>query len=103
MEISLNKVHYNPEWPQQISENFTRHLIEKTAICSFGVKSGRLSNYAPVPVLSLAVPVLSLLVPVLSLVVPVLSLAVPVLSLGIPVLSLAAPLFPLCYRLLWTK
>ena len=47
----------------------------------------RLSNYAPVPVLSLAVPVLSLVVPVLSLVVPVLSLAVPVLSLAAPLLS----------------
>ena len=49
---------------------------------------GRLSNYAPVPVLSLAVPVLSLVVPVLSLDVPVLSLAVPVLSLAAPLLSL---------------
>ena len=47
----------------------------------------RLSNYAPVPVLSLAVPVLSLVVPVLSLVVPVLSLAVPVMSLAAPLLS----------------
>ena len=44
--------------------------------------SWRLSNYTPVPVLSLAVPVLSLVVPVLSLVVPVLSLAVPVLSVA---------------------
>ena len=47
----------------------------------------RLSNYAPVPFLSLAVPVLSLVVPVLSLVVPVLSLDVPVLSLAAPLLS----------------
>ena len=46
-----------------------------------------MSNYAPVPVLSLAVPVLSLVVPVLSLVVPLLSLAVPVLSLAAPLLS----------------
>jgi len=56
----------------------------------------RLSNYAPVPVLSLAVPVLSLVVPVLSLVVPVLSLAVSVLSL-------AAPLLSLCYCYCWTR
>ena len=47
-----------------------------------------MSNYAPVPVLSLAVPVLSLVVPALSLVVPLLSLAVPVLSLAAPLLSL---------------
>ena len=47
-----------------------------------------MSNYAPVPVLSLAVPVLSLAVPVLSQVVPVLSLAAPVLSLAAPFLSL---------------
>ena len=31
MEISLNKVYYNPDWPQQISENFTWHLLEKNS------------------------------------------------------------------------
>ena len=46
-----------------------------------------LSNYDPVPVLSLAVPVLSLVVHALSLVVPVLCLAVHVLSLAAPLLS----------------
>ena len=50
----------------------------------------RLSNYAPVFVLSLAAHILSLAVPVLSLVVPVLSLVVSVLSLVVPVMSLAA-------------
>ena len=47
----------------------------------------RLSNYAPVPVLSLAVRGLSLVVPVLSLDVPVLSLAVPDMFLAAPLLS----------------
>ena len=46
----------------------------------------RFSNYAPVPVLSLAVPVLALVVPVLSLAVSVMSLAAPLLSLVIVVL-----------------
>ena len=46
-----------------------------------------MSNYAPFPVLSLAVPVLSLVVPVVSLVVSVLSLAVPVMSQAAPPLS----------------
>ena len=49
---------------------------------------GRLSNFAPVPVLSLVLPVLSLVVPAVSLVVPVLSLAFPVLSLALPLLLL---------------
>ena len=43
-----------------------------------------LSNYAPVPFLSLAVPVLSLVVPVLSLAVPVLAMVEVGAKLQIP-------------------
>ena len=72
-----------------LQENNTYSITSRNQKCT---NIWRLSYYAPVPVLSLAVPLLSLVVPVLSLVVPVLSLVVPVLSLAVPVMCLAAPL-----------
>ena len=69
------------------------YFNHKNLICPWPIPNSPLkcfrclSNYAPVPVLSLAVPVLSLVVLVLSLVVPVLSLAVPVMSLAAPLCS----------------
>ena len=65
-------------------ENNTYSITSRNQKCT---NIWRLSNYAPVPVLSLAVPLLSLVVPVLSLVVPVLSLVVPVMCLAAPLLS----------------